>query len=231
MYNHRISFVSFLLLALVTSALEAAPAEANELLLREGWTIQSSAEVHETGAAISMPGFKTHDWYRATVPTTVFSALVQEHCYPDPYVGMNLRTAPGTTYPIYGNFTDYPTPPGSPFRHSWWYRTEFQLPAEFRGKTLWLGFDGVTYRANVWMNGRQIASADKLAGTWRRFEFDITAAARPGEINSLAVEVFPPQPDDLAITLVDWAPMPPDKEMGLWGDVHIAATGPVALMS
>jgi len=79
------------------------------------------------------------------------------------------------------------------------------------------------------MNGRQIASADKLAGTWRHFEFDVTAAARLGEINSLAVEVFPPQPRDLAITLVDWAPMPPHKEMGLWGDVHITATGAVAL--
>jgi len=229
MCNDRISLLSFLLLALVVSPPEATPAAANGLLLRESWAIQSSAEVHETGAAISTPGFKARDWYRATVPTTVFNALVQEHCYPDPYVGMNLRAVPGTTYPIYGNFTDIPMPPGSPFRHSWWYRTEFQLPTEFRGTTMWLGFDGVTYRANVWMNGRQIASADKLAGTWRRFEFDITAAARPGEINSLAVEVFPPQPHDLAITLVDWAPMPPDKEMGLWGDVHITTTGPVAL--
>jgi len=196
MCNDRISLLSFLFLALVASPPEATPAAANGLLLRESWAIQSSAEVHETGAAISTPGFKARDWYRATVPTTVFNALVQEHCYPDPYVGMNLRAVPGTTYPIYGNFTDIPMPPGSPFRHSWWYRTEFQLPTEFRGTTMWLGFDGVTYRANVWMNGRQIASADKLAGTWRRFEFDITAAARPGEINSLAVEVFPPQPHD-----------------------------------
>jgi exo-1,4-beta-D-glucosaminidase len=229
MCNDRISLLSFLFLALVVSPPEATPAVANRLLLRESWAIQSSAEVHETGAAISTPGFKARDWYRATVPTTVFSALVQEHCYPDPYVGMNLRTVLGATYPIYGNFTDYPMPPGSPFRHSWWYRTEFRIPADYRDKTLWLGFDGVTYRANVWMNGHQIASADKLAGTWRVFEFDVTATARPGEKNSLAVEVFPPQPDDLAITLVDWAPMPPDKEMGLWRDVHITATGPVAL--
>jgi len=229
----RISFLLVLMLSFVASALGAAsPPDAGaipEILLRENWAIQSSAEVRETGVAISTPGFKARDWYRATVPTTVFSALVKEHCYPDPYVGMNLRTVPGTTYPIFRNFSNIPMPPGSPFRHSWWFRTEFQLPAEYRGKTLWLGFDGVTYRANVWMNGRRIASADKLAGTWRLFEFDVTAVARPGEANSLAVEVFPPQPDDLAITLVDWAPMPPDKEMGLWRDVHIRATGPVAL--
>jgi exo-1,4-beta-D-glucosaminidase len=79
------------------------------------------------------------------------------------------------------------------------------------------------------MNGVRIASSDQLAGTWRVFQFDVTAAAKPGEMNSLAVEVFPPQPRDLAITLVDWAPMPPDKEMGIWRDVRITATGPITL--
>ena len=119
--------------------------------------------------------------------------------------------------------------PDSPFRHSWWYRTEFKLPAEYKGKTIWLRFDGINYRANLWVNGHQVASSDKLAGMWRLFEFDISALARVGETNALAVEVFAPQPHDLAISLVDWAPMPPDKEMGIWRDVHIDATGPVAL--
>src|ERR1017187_7825144 len=77
---------------------------------------------------------------------------VQQRVYPDPGVGMNLRTIPGTTYPIFTPFTDLQMPPESPFRHSWWYRTEFKLPAEHKGETLWLGFDGVNYRANVWMN-------------------------------------------------------------------------------
>jgi exo-1,4-beta-D-glucosaminidase len=215
----------FLILGLAVPTLAATP----EILLRQNWAIQSSADVHETGETLSTPGYKTPDWYRATLPSTVFSALVEEHAYPDPYVGMNLRTIPGTTYPMFTNFSNSPMPPDSPFRHSWWYRTEFNLPEEYRGKTLWLGFDGINYRANVWMNGRQIASSEKMAGAWRLFDFDVTAAARPGETNSLAIEVFAPRPRDLAITLVDWAPMPPDKEMGIWRDVHITATGPVAL--
>ena len=62
----------------------------------------------------------------------------------------------------------------SPFRKPWWFRTEFKLPAEYRGKTLWLGFDGINFRANVWLNGKQIAASDKLAGAWRLFEFDVT---------------------------------------------------------
>jgi exo-1,4-beta-D-glucosaminidase len=185
--------------------------------------------VHADGAEISRAGFPTSGWYPATVPSTVISALVEDKVYPDPYTGLNLRSIPGTTYPIFEDFSNIPMPPNSPFRQPWWYRTEFKLPPEYKGKTIWLGFDGINYRANVWMNGVQIASSEKLAGTWRLFQFDVTPAAKPGETNALAVEIFPPQPHDLAITLVDWAPMPPDKEMGIWRDVHIAATGPVAL--
>ncbi len=47
--------------------------------------------------------------------------------------------------------------------------------------------------------------------------------------NALAVEVFPPTPEDLAITFVDWNPAPPDKGMGIWRPVYITASGPVAI--
>ncbi len=228
----RYSAFLFLIFSLAASAGVAdqmKSPDSDRMLLREGWAIQSSSEVRDSGAAISTVGYHARDWYPATLPSTVLSALVKDRVYPNPYVGMNLRSIPGTTYPIFSNFSNIPMPPGSPFRHAWWFRTDFKLPADYRGKTLWLGFDGINYRANVWMNGREIAVAGNMAGTWRLFEFDVTAAARPGALNSLAVEVFPPQPHDLALTLVDWAPMPPDKEMGIWRDVHITATGPVAL--
>ncbi len=228
--KHRRAGAALLLAA--GAAAVAAAAESPDspvILLRKGWAIQASSEVRETGASISTPGFGARDWYPATVPATVLGALVEDHVYPDPYTGTNLLSIPGTSYPAFTNFSNLLMPPDSPFRCSWWYRTEFDVPAEYRGKTLWLGFDGVNYRANVWLNGRRVASADEVAGTWRLFSLDVTGATRPGEKNALAVEVFPPQPHDLAITLVDWAPMPPDKEMGLWRDVHLTATGPVAL--
>jgi exo-1,4-beta-D-glucosaminidase len=207
----------------------AEESEVAGMSVRENWFIQSSAVLHADGAAISKVGFPTRDWYRAGVPGTVLSALVDAKVYPDPYSGINLRSIPGTSYPIFEDFSTIMMPPASPFRQSWWYRTEFKLPADYRGKTIWLGFDGINYRANVWLNGVEVASPEPLAGTWRLFQLDITGAAKPGETNSLAVEITPPQPRDLAITLVDWAPMPPDKEMGLWRDVHILASGPVAL--
>ena len=227
-----LSVLSLLLSSLVSSIAAAFPDSLSgppKVRLNENWFIQSGADVQADGAALSTVGFSTRGWYPATVPSTVLGALVKDKVYPDPYTGMNLRSLPGTTYPVFEDFSNIMMPPTSPFRQSWWYRTEFKLPQEYSGKILWLGFDGINYRANVWMNGVKIASSEVLAGTWRLFELDVTSASKPGQTNSLAIEIFPPQPHDLAITLVDWAPMPPDKEMGLWRDVHITATGPIAL--
>ena len=99
------------------------------------------------------------------------------------------------------------------------------------GKTLWLNFDSINYRANIWLNGRQLANAEQAAGMYRGFEFDVTRSelAKPGALNTLAVEVFPPTPNDLGITFVDWNPLPADKDMGLVGDVYLLTSGPVAL--
>ena len=218
-----------LLLALACTAAALPAAPDNRILLRQGWTIQSSADVRENGAVFSAPGFRPRGWTETSAPTTVFSALVAAHKYPDPYFGMNLRSAPGVKYDIGFNFSNAPMPEDSPFRRPWWFRTEFKLPADYRGKTVWLGFDGLNFRANVWFNGKQIAASDGLAGAWRLFAFDVTGAAKVGDTNVLAVEISPPEPGDLAITFVDWNPLPPDKLMGLFRDVWVAATGPVAI--
>ena len=50
-----------------------------------------------------------------------------------------------------------------------------------------------------------------------------------GKPNVLAVQVFAPTDTDLAITFVDWNPAPPDKNMGIFRDVDITTSGPVAL--
>src|ERR1019366_7043508 len=228
------SLVLFLMVctALLTCNAAAAIGEGtpSKLLLQDNWNIQASTEVRAGGEAISTAGFNAGDWYRAKVPSTVLAALVQDEVYPDPYFGMNLRSIPGATYPIGTEaFMLTPMPPESPFRFSWWYRTEFNLPSEFQEKTIWLHFSGINYRANVWLNGRQIQNSKDMVGTWRVFEFDVTKNAMPGKVNTLAVEVFPPQRDHLAITFVDWAPTPPDKDMGIWREVSIVTSGPVAL--
>ncbi|MDX6558377.1 MAG: exo,4-beta-D-glucosaminidase, partial [Blastocatellia bacterium] len=193
----------------------------DKTFLREGWTIQSSAKVQDKGDAISQNRFRPKGWYPASVPSTVVGTLVDDKLYPDPLTGMNLRMIPGCNYPIGANFSLRPMPEDSPFRVSWWYRTEFQLPAGYRDQNIWLHLDGVNFRANIWLNGKQIAGSDQIAGTFRLHELNIRDAIRVGQPNTLAVEVFPALPDDLGWTWVDWNPMPPDKNMGIFRDVYL----------
>src|ERR1700686_3494279 len=206
-----------------TSAIETA------IALRDGWSLQSSCKVEKSGLVVSTSKFAPTGWYGVSVPTTVVSALVKQKVYPDPDFGMNLRTLPGMNYPIGANFSNIPMQQDSPFMVPWWYRKEFALPESYKGKTIWLDFSGINYRANIFLNGKRIANKDQVVGAWRTYEFNITDAALPGKANALAVEVFSPTDKDLAITFVDWNPAPPDKNMGLFRDVEVRTSGPVAV--
>ena len=203
--------------------------QPGKLFLRKGWSIQSSANIKDKGDTISQNGYKPKNWYPTSVPTTVVGALVENKVYPDPLVDKNLRLIPGCSYPIGDNFSNLPMPEDSPFRVSWWYRTQFRLSPNYRGRNVWLNFDGINFRANVWLNGQQIATSDQIAGTFRIHELNIKKVARAGKLNTLAVEVFPSQPDDLGWTWVDWNPTPPDKNMGIFRDVYLTSSGPVTL--
>ena len=207
----------------------AGTPDANKMFLRDGWALQTSAKVEAKGDAISGPKFVPKGWHQATVPTTVVAALVKDKTLPDPFFGMNLRQFPGMTYPIGGNFSNIPMQTDSPYAVSWWYRKQFASPDSYKGKTVWLKFDGINYRANIWLNGKQIANSDNVAGAWRTYEFNVTDAIKPGAENVLAVQVWAPTENDLAITFVDWNPAPPDKSTGLWRDVYLTTSGPVAL--
>ena len=211
----------------VTTAQPGLPPAAT-LALRDGWALQSSAKVTATGEAISGASFQTKGWIQAKIPTTVVAAQVKSGLLPDPFYAMNLRQYPGVSYPIGANFSDLPMPPDSPYAVSWWYRKEFSLPHGFAGKTVWLNFRGINYRANIFLNGKQIANSNDVAGAWRTYEFNVTSAVKPGT-NVLAVQVWAPTENSLAITFVDWNPAPPDKDMGLWREVYLTASGPVAL--
>ena len=234
--SKRLATILFILaqLSLASSLLAQDTAQMNhatdaQLALRDGWSIQTSAKVDAKGEVISTPQFTPQGWHQATVPTTVVAALVKDKTFPDPLFGMNLRDFAGVNYPIGGNFSNIPMAPDSPYAISWWYRKQFAVPESYKGKTVWLKFNGINYRANIWLNGKQIAKSDDVAGAWRTYEFNVTDAAKPGAQNVLAVQVFSPTDHDLAITFVDWNPAPPDKNMGLWREVYLTTSGPVAL--
>ena len=184
-------------------------ADSSKLPLHEGWKLQSSRKVSGTGEAISSQGYSTGGWYTITVPTTVVAAQVASGEFKDPYFGMNLRQLPGMTYPIgLNSFSNLPMEKDSPYADSWWYREEFQLPAEYAGRTVWLNFQGINYRANIWLNGRKLADSREVAGAYRTYEFDASTIVKSGT-NVLAVEVsLPPKRSSESIGWIGILPLP-----------------------
>jgi exo-1,4-beta-D-glucosaminidase len=193
----------------------------NSIVLRDHWYIQSSANLSDNGKVISLPGYAMKDWYPTSVPTTVLAALVANKVFPDPYYGNNFMELPGVRR--------WDIPEGNPFESSWWYRSEFDLPSDYAGKHVWLKFHSVNYRANLWVNGQKVADSTQMEGAYRLYSFDIAQYTKAGQKNCLALEIYPPRTFDLTISWVDWNPTPPDRGMGIWYDVTLSASGPVAI--
>ena len=222
-------FFTLSLAGAAASANANSPASSEKIFLQDGWALQSSCLFLAKGEQISTAGYKTNGWHSATVPTTVVAALVADKTYPDPYYGKNLRDIPGTTYPIGKNFSLLAMPKDSPFRCSWWYRTEFTLPANYKGRHVWLYFGGINNHANIWLNGHLVAGGQDIAGAYRTYEFDVKSLVSSDGPNALAVETIAQTEKDLGINWVDWNPAPPDKDMGLWRGVYLQGSGAVAI--
>lgn len=225
----RLWFVTALAGIFLSSVAAARGGEPAKLFLHKKWQLQSSCEVQTTGAQVSTVGFDTNGWHHTDVPNTVVGALVTDKTYPDPNYSTNLRSFPGFSDDRQHFFSNMDMPKDSPFRCSWWFRTEFTAPAEYERKNSWLHFLGINYRANVWLNGQKVADANDVAGTFRTFEFNVSKFLQPGKPNALAVEVFAPGKNDLGITWVDWNPTPPDKDMGIWKEVFLTSSADVSL--
>jgi beta-galactosidase len=68
-----------------------------------------------------------------------------------------------------------------------WYRKHFGLDAKFRGKRIFLEFEGVNSVSEFWLNGERLG---EHRGGYTSFEFDVTAQAKFGEQeNVLTVKV------------------------------------------
>ncbi|MBR4921533.1 MAG: beta galactosidase jelly roll domain-containing protein [Prevotella sp.] len=187
----------------------AIGASATVLTLSKGWLVQPSAEVQTTGDILSTPTANVTGWYEATVPSTIMGVLTTDGIEPE------ALTA-----------ADYQRIDKSRFNVSWWYRTTFKVESRLKEHVL-LSFDGICYRANIWLNGHLVAGKDEVAGTYRQFTFDVTPYVR--EQNVLAVEVFRAQPGEPNIGFVDWNPRPADESMGLFREVKVKTCGDVAI--
>src|SRR5919201_1587432 len=200
-----------LLTALGPAAVRAAAATVSSTELTSGWALRSATNVTDTGATISQPGYSTSGWYPISIPSTVLAGLVANNVYQNIYFGTNLQSVPDLT------------------TQNWWYRGEFTAPATSAGQAYWLRFKGISYRAQIWLNGTQLDT--NAVGTMVEHDYNVTSLIKPGATNALAILVTPPQHDckDLSFCTVDWNPEAPDMNAGLWGKTLLDTTGPVAL--
>ncbi|GGN10921.1 beta-mannosidase [Streptomyces fuscichromogenes] len=186
------------------------PSAAGSETPLSGYAIRSTAEVGDSAAAVSSPGYPTQGWYPAGPRSTVLAALLADGGYDDPFVSTNLQKIPK-----------------APFQVPWWYRSDFAVadPAQ----RTYLDFSGVISAADVYVNGRQVATTADVTGAYTHHELDVTSLVTAGT-NTVAFRIQPNNPNkNLTMGWLDWLQPPPDQNMGIVRDVLVRRGGPVAL--
>jgi beta-galactosidase len=126
----------------------------------------------DVGDAIAA-GYDDRDWRTVDVPHDY--AVEGDFSQKNPFVYPGMNTS---WYALHGFLPVQPA----------MYRKEIFLPADAKGKRLWLEFDGVCSNSRYWLNGREVGS--QYSG-YTRSRFDITEAVEFGRRNILAVKVDP----------------------------------------
>ncbi|MEV6197859.1 discoidin domain-containing protein [Streptomyces sp. NPDC051920] len=207
--------------------------------LESGWTLTMDDWAEGDGAALSHSGVDTRNWLPATVPGTVLASLVDQGKLPDPVAGLNNLRVPEALS-----------------RHAWWYKRDFTVPRGLRtgaGRRVWLEFDGINHKADIWLNGHDVGD---LLYPFARSAHDVTDLLRVKDENALAVRITPMpvpgspgdkgpageawvdagagqmnlnSPTYLASSGWDWMPAVRDRVAGIWNHVRLRSTGQVVI--
>lgn len=212
----------------------AAPAATKDEIRLSGgnWKVQRASEVTASGEEISKPSFSPENWIVATVPGTVLSSYKNIGAIPNPNYADNLMQ-------ISESF----------FNSNFWYRDEFEVPEGFKQDRLFLNFDGINWKANVYLNGNKIG---RIEGAFIRGVFDVTDRVVPGK-NVVAVEIIKNEhigaikekcekntdfnggilgadnPTFHASIGWDWISTIRGRNIGIWDDVYLTSTGKVTI--
>jgi hypothetical protein len=214
-------------------AAPAAEADGRLNLAGGSWRLQRSSLTNGAGEAISKPGYQDGEWLAATVPGTVLTSYLNVGAIPDPNFGENQLYISDSFF-----YSDF------------WYRTEFTAPAVDSGRSAWLNFDGVNWKADVYLNGEKLG---RVEGGFMRGCFDVTGKLIAGSANALAVRIEKnatpgsihqktlqssgknggglgaDDPTYHASAGWDWIPTIRGRNIGIWGAVYVTTSGAVTL--
>ena len=208
-----------------------APEDCAVPLSGGNWKLKRAAGLDAEGCSVSSFGFDDSDWLAATVPGTVLTSYVNIGAVPDPNHADNIF-----------HISD------SYFNSDFWYRKVFDIK-KTDGKRMFLEFDGINWKAEVYFNGEFIGC---IEGAFTRGRFDITDVASEGK-NILAVKIIKnahigavkekneentginggilgaDNPTFHASIGWDWISTIRGRNIGIWNDVRIVSEGAVSL--
>ena len=137
-------------------------------LMGGGWKLQRASEVEVSGEVISKAGYDAQNWVVATVPGTVLTSYRNVGAIPNPNYADNI-------FQVSESF----------FNSDFWYRNEFELPANFAREKVFLNFDGLNWKADIYLNGEKIGRQE---GAFIRGAYDVTNRLVEGK-NVVAVKI------------------------------------------
>ena len=173
---------------------------------------------------LSSPNFKSSIWIDAIVPGTVFYSYVRAGKEKDPDYADNIYKVDHSKY-----------------NKPYWYRTTFSTSSFTKGKTVWLKFNGIHKRGEIFLNGQHIGT---IKGLVERGIYNVTNLLHKRSPNVLLVIVVPPRNDPqhnhplanwesptyISSGSWDWMPAVPGLNSGLTDSVSITTTGPVTIV-
>ncbi|MFD0793076.1 sugar-binding domain-containing protein [Mucilaginibacter litoreus] len=181
------------------------------------WKVFPQSTNRVTAKVISTFGFSPQRAVDAVVPGTVFYSYVKAGKEANPDYADNIYKVDKAKY-----------------NQPYWYRAEFSSKGLANGKRLWLNFNGVHKRAEVYFNGHHIGT---IQGIVQRGRYDVTDLLNSGKPNTVAVLIIPPHadyglanrqaPTYLSSGSWDWMPAVPGLNSGITDSVTVSVTGPV----
>ncbi len=229
----RIWFFIQIVIGIIVSTSFAALDSA--VYLNSNWKLKAQADVATDGATLSKVGFDISSWITATVPGTVFTSYVAQGLASDP-VYQNNQT-----------LTD-----DASQNRQFWYRTEFKVPSSYSGRKIILNFDGINWKADIWVNGH---FKGNCAYAFMRGRYDITGDVTPDSTACLAVLIYPCAhpgpvraqtlhwgtmnggvlgadcPTFTASQHWNWIPTVRGRDIGIWDNVYLTSVNPVMIQN
>jgi hypothetical protein len=206
----------------------------NKIILSGGaWKLQRASFINDNIEAISNLGYDDKNWIVATVPGTVLVSYLNNGMIPNPNYADNQFLISDSYF--YSDFI---------------YRNEFSVPKAYKGKRTFLNFDGINWKADVYLNGKYVG---RIEGAFTRGKFDISDLLMPGKNNSIAVYIYKnyapgfvkeptfrdhqanggelglDNPTFHASVGWDWLPSIRGRNIGIWNEIFLSTSGDVTV--